>query len=388
MALKNKKLALRVSLIALFIVFVMMLAAGITAATETNLGATAKVNSWDGAFVRAKPTKASNKVTGLKDNTNIKIKGEVFVTDSKYGKLYKWYHITVGKKTGYIRSDLVDTIKYSTTSIGKTTAKVNYRKGAGVSMPRVGLFPKDQELTIVLMAKAKNNSVWYKIRYGKNYYYVSASKVKIVEKKTVLQTVVSTIQGTQDPSEVVQTKAAAKIASNSAAWARKIANDNSFHYGNGLHSHHNGCYFCGTQPKSKQKYVKQWQKTYCCNPFVTAAYAHGGNEAFMLDLCKHGKSYMAPEFKKCELFANLGHPKQADLKVGDVLCTTTHVAIYLGNNKLAEACTTDDGKPGSTSWNKSIAVNSLTTKRYKGFKSVFRYIGKPKTATATATNNN
>ena len=388
MTSKKTNLMLRLSLIFLLLAVMVMMAAGISAAAETKLRATGKVNSWNGAYVRAKATTASDQVIGLVDNTKVKIKKEVFVTNDKTGAIYKWYYITAKKKKGYIRSDLVDTIKYKTTSIGKTTGKVNYRYGAGTSMKKAGRFSKGQELTIVLEAKAKDKSVWYKVRYGKKYYYVIASKVKIVEEKTVAETVVSTLTGTTDPSEVVQTKAARKIAKRSAAWARDIANDNTFHYGNGLHAHHNGCYFCGTQPKSKQKHVKKWQKTYCCNPFVTAAYAHGGNEPFMLDLCQHGKSYMAPEFKKCDLFANLGHPKQADLKVGDILCSTGHVAIYLGNNQIAEACTTDDGKPGSSKWNASIAVNTLTAKRYKGFKAgVFRYIGK-QTSSSTETSSN
>ena len=383
MTFRKRTWMVRVSLITLLIAITVLMAAGISAATETNLGATGKVNSWDGAFVRAKASKTSNMVTGLKDNTKVTIKDEVFVTGKRYGKLYKWYHITTGRKTGYIRSDLVDTVKYKTTSIGKATCKLTYRAGAGTSMKRMGAFNKGQELSIVLTAKAKDKSVWYKVRYGKKYYYVSASRVKIVEQKTVLQTIVNTITNTTEPAEVYQSKAAARIASKSATWAKMIANDNSFHYGNGLHAHHNGCYFCGTQPKSKKKYVKEWEKTYCCNPFVTAAYAHGGNEPFMLDLCKRCKSYMAPEFKKCELFANLGHPDQTELKVGDVLCASGHVAIYLGSNRIAEACTTDDGKPGSTKWNNSITVSSLTAKRYKGFKAgVFRYIGKTSSATA------
>ena len=62
----------------------------------------------------------------------------------------------------------------------------------------------------------------------------------------------------------------------------------------------------------------------------------------------------------------------------------SHVAIYIGNNRIAEACMSDDGKPGSTRWNNSITISSLTAKRYKGFKAgVFRYIGKPQATETT-----
>ena len=381
MTSKRENMKIRISLISVLLAFALILSPVISSAATPAFEASGQVNSWDGAFVRAKATKASSKVTGLKDNTKIKIKGEVFKTADKYGAKKKWYHISVNSKSGYIRSDLVDNIKYNKKVTITTTAKVSYRKGAGASMKRVGVFGKNKKLTAVMLATASDKTKWYKIKYGSKYYYVSAAKVKVEEDKTsVAEKIVTTIVGNpeQEPEEVVQSAAAAKVAKRSAAWAKKIANDNDFHYGNGLHSHHNGCYFCGTQPNAKKKYVVQWEKTYCCNPFVTAAYAHGGREPFMLDLCSRGKSYMAPEFKRCDRFANLGHPDQSELKVGDILCTTGHVAMYVGNGKLAEAWISDDGKPGSSKWNNSIAINTLTASRYKGFKAgVFRYIGEP-----------
>lgn len=370
----------RISLVSALLIAALLISSGITSAATPVFTASGRVNSWDGAFVRAKATKNSKKVTGLKDNTKLTIKGEVFVKPDKTGAKSVWYYITVNKKNGYIRSDLVDNIKYNKKVTIKTTSRVNYRKGAGTSMERVGTFNKDKELTAVMLSTAHDRTKWYKFKYGTKYYYISATKVKVLEKKTtIVDTVVTTVVGTgkQDPSKVVQSKAAKKVAKNAASWAIKTANDNSFHYGNGIHSHHNGCYYCGTQPKSKQKYVKGWRKTYCCNPFVTAAYAHGGKEPFMLDVCSRGKSYMAPEFKRCDRFANIGHPAQSELKVGDILCATAHVAIYVGNGKIAEACFSDDGKAYSAKWNSSIAVNTLTAKRYKSFKAgIFRYIGK------------
>jgi hypothetical protein len=59
MASKKTKWMLRVSLIITLLAAVVLISAGISAATETNLGAKGKVNSWDGAFVRARPTKAT-----------------------------------------------------------------------------------------------------------------------------------------------------------------------------------------------------------------------------------------------------------------------------------------------------------------------------------------
>lgn len=390
MALKKTALSVRIGLVLAMFTAILLLSSSISHAATPALKAIGQVNSNNGVFVRAKASKSSDIVTGLDDNTPVTIKKEVFVTATKTGATKKWYRVYVDGKYGYIRSDLVDNIEYTKTAKVKTTERANYRLGGGVKMASPGIIKKGKKLTVVMKATASNKSVWYKIKYKNKYYYITGKKVKFIgdaasaaEKLDQAVTdAVATITGTQtiDAPKVVQSTAAASIASNSAAWAKRIANDNTFHYGNGLHAHHNGCYFCGTQPKSKKKYVVQWEKTYCCNPFVTAAYAHGGNEPFMLDLCSRGKSYMAPEFKKCDLFANLGHPDQADLKVGDILCASGHVAIYIGSNKIAEACTTDDGKPGSAKWNSSITISNLTAKRYKGFKAgVFRYIGKPAT---------
>ena len=341
-----------------------------THAASSNLEATGYINSSNGAFMRARATTSSTIITGLRNNTPVVIQKEIFVSLRKNAKTKRWYYVTAGRYSGYVRADLIKKIKYKGET-AKTDAKVKYRVGAGKLMKRAGYIYKNKRVKVVLQAKARGSTkVWYKIKYGSKYYYVISSHVKLAN--STADTVIKA-----DPADIVQTPAALNIAKKSANWARDIANDNTFHYGNGTHSHHNGCYFCGTQPKSKQKYVTQWEKTYCCNPFVTAAYAHGGNEPFMLNsVCSKGNSYMAPEFKKCVLFANLGHPSQDKLVKGDVLCASAHVAIYIGDGKIAEACTSDNGKPGTSSWNNSIKISTLTASRYSGFKAgVFRYIG-------------
>lgn len=360
------------ALITVMLIIGMMVFGVSSHAASSDLEATGLINSYNGAFLRARASTKAPVVTGLDDNTPIVIKNEVFVTFRQYKASKRWYFVTDGRHTGYVRADLVNNIKYAPKK-AKTNAKVKYRRGGGNLMKKAGTIKKNRNVNVVLRVKIKgSNKVWYKIQIGKKYYYVSSSHVKLAGESTSWAKIEQI-----DPDDIVQSSAARKIASDAADWALMIANDNTFHYGNGLHSHHNGCYFCGTQPKSKQKYVVQWEKTYCCNPFVTAAYAHGGKEPFMLNsVCSKGNSYMAPEFKKCSLFANLGHPDQEKLVKGDVLCASAHVAIYIGDGKIAEACTTDNGKPGTSSWNNSIRISTLTASRYSGFKAgVFRYIG-------------
>ena len=174
-------------------------------------------------------------------------------------------------------------------------------------------------------------------------------------------------------------KTNAEVIADAIKWALWIAGDNRFHYGHGKDAHHNGCYFCGTQPKRKMKAgIKDWERTYCCNPFVGAAWAHGGCDQAALKLCRKGTSWdfhKGTGYDKSTLFKNLGKPKKSKLKPGDVLCKDTHVALYIGGGKLVEAGGGDDNIRNSKKWNNSIRVKDLTDKKYAGFKRVHRYIG-------------
>ena len=174
-------------------------------------------------------------------------------------------------------------------------------------------------------------------------------------------------------------KTNAEVIADTIKFALWIAGDNNFHYGHGKEAHHNGCYFCGTQPKSKKNAgIVDWKKTYCCNPFVTAAWAHGGCVPAALKLCRLGSSWTFSKGKgydASKLFDNLGKPSKKNLKKGYVLCSDTHVALYIGDGKIVEAAHGDDNKRHSESWNSSIRVTTLTDSRYNSFKRVHRFNG-------------
>lgn len=178
-----------------------------------------------------------------------------------------------------------------------------------------------------------------------------------------------------------------QVINDTIRWAKWIAGDNRFHYGytnknKTINAHHNGCYFCGTNTDKggrSKKGIVDFKFTYCCNPFVGAAWAHGGCIPKALSLCIKGSSW---DFKKgagydaSSLFTNLGHPKMSELKPGDVLCRDTHVALYVGDGKIAEAGAGDDNVRNSASWNKSIRVTTLTETNYNKFLRVHRFNGK------------
>ena len=175
-------------------------------------------------------------------------------------------------------------------------------------------------------------------------------------------------------------KSNAQVIADTIKWAKWIAGDNRFHYGytnkaKDANAHHNGCYFCGTNGKQKRNMLDP-KFTYCCNPFVGAAWAHGGCVPKALSLCRNTSSWDFGKnsgYAKSSLFINLGHPAKSSLKPGDVLCKDTHVALYIGNGKIVEAGNGDDNIRNSTKWNNSIRVTTLTDARYKGFLRVHRY---------------
>lgn len=190
-----------------------------------------------------------------------------------------------------------------------------------------------------------------------------------------------TYPGILPTTQLVKTNA--EVIEDTIKWAKWIASDNDFHYGYTNkkvtpwkpNAHHNGCYFCKTQPKSK-KGIVDYEHTYCCNPFVGAAWAHGGCVPKALELCRRCSSWdfgKGQGYDASKLFDKLGHPEKSKLKAGDVLCRDGHVALYIGNGKLVEAGNGDDNIRHSAGWNKSISVKTMSDSRYKGFKRVYRF---------------
>ena len=214
-------------------------------------------------------------------------------------------------------------------------------------------------------------------------YDYNAVQTKINE---LLQTQTKTYNGQLPTTKLIKTNA--EVIADTIKWAVWIAGDNRFHYGGSRESnyngHKNGCYFCGTNLKTKPKAMVDRERSYCCNPFIGAAWAHGGCVPTALKMCRNGKSWGFSKnngYSTSKLFTNLGHPNKSKLKPGDVLCKDTHVAMYIGNGLLVEAAGHDDNKRNSTKWNNSIHTAKLTDSRYKGFSRVHRFNGSVNTDT-------
>lgn len=185
--------------IVVIVAFLMM--AFILLNTDTTYAATAQaakgqINSEGGAYLRSKASTSSAEVGVLSDNTSVIIRKEVFKSKTSKSAKKRWYYVQAGSLKGYVRSDLIDNIKYSTVS-GKVTSTLNYRKGAGTTMTKAGTFKKGTKVTVCLNAQpvssVKGSSLtWYKVKVGSKYYYACGAKIKITETNTTASTSTST----------------------------------------------------------------------------------------------------------------------------------------------------------------------------------------------------
>lgn len=173
---KSNKRILLICLLSL----VMAMAAVICVSAASVSNACAKIDG-SNVILRKSASTSSKVLDILQDNTKLTVKKVVFTSKSSTAKKNKWFYVTAGSKTGYVRSDLVDTLKYKATD-GKTTAKLDYRKGAGTSMDVVGTYKKGKSIDLVLKAKAKtDDTVWYQVKEGSKYYFVSGEYVSLKE---------------------------------------------------------------------------------------------------------------------------------------------------------------------------------------------------------------
>lgn len=388
MNIVRKNRAMLNILLVIVLMALSLLASTFVSDAASELEAKGHVNCSVGAILRSKATTKSEMRAVLQNGSVVEIKKEVFTSKKKSSRTYKWYKVNTGAGEGYIRSDLIKVDSYQHMSM-KTSKKIAYRSGAGKKMKKKGNLKKNAAVTVVMEAKAKGSAaVWYRIKKGSKYYYVKKSCLKKASSSSgttpVPKPTTPTTPATPKPdpaTTVVQSAEALRVVNGACAWAVTIAGDNRFHYGLKPMSQHNGCYYCNTQTlvggRSKLG-VNDYEFSYCCNPFVHAAFAHGGKEKTMLQVCQRGTSYdfhKGRGYDNSPLFAKLGKPAMSNLKKGDVICFNNHVMLYIGGGKIAEAAGGDDNVPYSDSWNNSIRVCTLSATRYAKAYGVFRYVG-------------
>lgn len=163
---------------------IMVLIASVSVNADVVGNATGYTDSKYGVNMRKSATILSGRIMIIPDNKKVTILEEQFKDRRKISNELKWYKISYDGKTGYIRADLVDGIKYPSVE-AKTTDYLNFRVGAGTKMAKKGTFSKGRKVYIVGKARPRGSSeLWYKIKLGKTYVYSNSSWVTF-NKKTV-----------------------------------------------------------------------------------------------------------------------------------------------------------------------------------------------------------
>ena len=189
------------------------------------------------------------------------------------------------------------------------------------------------------------------------------------------------------------------------AWGKWIVSDNNYHYGEYGHptyktkdggkflpiynvTHSCGCHFCNTNKSRKVNKANKlgykgenWEKSWVCNTFVTAMYAHGGLDPTCLSRCqKSGAAGMdnkghSPTLDKSKNWTSLGKIPIKDLKAGDVLVSEKHMQCVfapVSNNKVKIIESTSYvGTYHSAASDKSIRISEKTP----SYLNVYRFTG-------------
>lgn len=211
------------------------------------------------------------------------------------------------------------------------------------------------------------------------------------------------------PSMIVQ-KTTQQAIQDALSWGKVIADNNTFHYGEygnkvyvdpnskyyeggkyrKIHdiTHSSGCHFCDTNKAKKVNKANalgyngaNWERTYVCNTFVTAMYAHGAMDKTCYKYCANGSCVGMNEHGRSSRLDNsseykyMGKLAIKDLKAGDILVSAPHMqCVYApvssARVKIIEA-TSYIGKFGNDASKKSIRI----IEKKPSYTSVYRFVG-------------
>lgn len=168
--LRNR--ALVIALMVLMCIAAVPLTGGQTADAAALTG-TGSINSADVNLRQAAST-SSTALGVLSKGTRVTIQSEEFTKSKSAKAVNRWYYVTAGKLSGYVRADLVSNISYGG-SPAVTTDAVNYRKGPATTFKKLGAVSGGTPVTLLIPAKRSGSGeTWYKaVVNGKNAYLTS-----------------------------------------------------------------------------------------------------------------------------------------------------------------------------------------------------------------------
>lgn len=174
----NKK-SIRI-LVVIVLAALALVVSTVSASAASTGTVTAQIKPSSGAIIRSGTSTKSSQVGSARQNATVVVDQEVFLKKKSTAKKNRWYHVTSGGTSGYIRADLLKNFSYTGASF-KVTKKTNYRTGAGTKMKKKGTLKKGTVITAVLPVKAKGSSkTWYKFKKGSKYLYVADTNLTAI----------------------------------------------------------------------------------------------------------------------------------------------------------------------------------------------------------------
>ena len=169
--------ATAVMLMILMCVATVPLVDGSSKASAATVAASGKIKS-KGVILRKGASTSSKSLATLKKNAKVTISSEVFTGNKSTAADKVWYKVSVGKKSGYVRSDLVKKVSYSNTSAATTDA-LNYRSGPSTSFKKLGTAASGTVVTLLVPAKVSGGDQWYKVSVDGKIAYMNAAYVSM-----------------------------------------------------------------------------------------------------------------------------------------------------------------------------------------------------------------
>ena len=181
MRTRNRKIRLLAVLLILLTAAAMLPAAdngGSFTASAASVTASGKIGG-DGANLRKSPSVTGKIIASLKKNTKVTIQKEVFTKKDSTAVTDRWFYVTAGKNTGYVRSDLVTGITYANTAATSTDA-LNYRTGPATSFKKLGTIPTNTTVSLQLPAKVSgSNESWYRATVNGKTAYICGDYIRM-----------------------------------------------------------------------------------------------------------------------------------------------------------------------------------------------------------------
>lgn len=114
----------------------------------------------------------------LNRGAKLTIYKEIFTSSTSDAAEKRWYKVTSGNKSGYVRADFVDLSKYSSKAAVSTDV-LNYRRGPATTFQVLGTMGVDAQMRVLLPAKRSGSKErWYRVKVNGKIGYVISDYIK------------------------------------------------------------------------------------------------------------------------------------------------------------------------------------------------------------------